>query len=92
MKRSISLWTACALVGFAALGCQKKPEIAFEEYGKTSAALPEVPNLPDDFPLPEAADSPNCLMRENAINSSKAEREFQNEIKKAEANADTQAK
>ena len=52
MKRSISLWTACALVGFAALGCQEKPEIAFEEYGETTATLPFVENLPDDFPLP----------------------------------------
>ena len=74
MKRSISLWTACALVGFAALGCQKKPEIAFEEYGATSATLPFVENLPDDFPLPDEADQPNCLTREQAINNAKIDR------------------
>ncbi|MBP3558557.1 MAG: hypothetical protein J6K20_12770 [Thermoguttaceae bacterium] len=80
MKRSISLWTACALVGFAALGCQEKPEIAFEEYGETTATLPFVENLPDDFPLPEEADPPTCVMREQAINGAKFDREL---IKKA---------
>jgi hypothetical protein len=93
MKRSISLWTACALVGFAALGCQEKPEIAFEEYGQTSATLPLVENLPDDFPLPEEADAPNCLMREQAINNAKFDRKLTEEAaaKKAVA-TNSQAK
>ena len=93
MKRSISLWTACALVGFAALGCQEKPEIAFEEYGETSATLPLVENLPDDFPLPEAADSPNCVMREQAINNAKFDRKLTEEAAAKKAGAtDSQAK
>lgn len=93
MKRSISLWTACALVGFAALGCQEKPEIAFEEYGETSATLPFVENLPDDFPLPEEADSPNCLVREQAIGNAKFDRKLAEEAAAKKAGAtDSQAK
>ena len=84
MKRllSLSLLTVCAL------GCQEKPEIAFEEYGETSATLPFVENLPDDFPLPEEADPPTCLMREQAINGAKFDREL---IKKAAKKADATA-
>ncbi len=91
MKRLISLLplllTACAL------GCQEKPEIAFEEYGETSATLPFVENLPDDFPLPEEADPPTCLMREQAINGAKFDRELTKEaaVQKADA-TDSQAK
>lgn len=89
MKRllSLSLLTVCAL------GCQEKPEIAFEEYGETSATLPFVENLPDDFPLPEEADAPNCLMREQAINNAKFDRKLTEEAaaKKADATA-SQAK
>ena len=93
MKRSISLWTACALVGGAALGCQEKPEIAFEEYGETSATLPFIENLPDDFPLPEKADSPNCLMREQAINNAKFDRKLTEEAAAKKAGApDSQTK
>lgn len=74
MKRSLSRWAVCALFGAVALGCQEKPKLAFEEYGETTATLPFVENLPDDFPLPEAADPSTCLMREQAINSAKLER------------------
>lgn len=90
MKRSISLWTACAFVGVAALGCQEKPEIAFEEYGETTATLPFVENLPDDFPLPEEADPSTCLMREQAINSAKFDRKLAKEAaaQKASSQAD----
>ena len=93
MKRSISLWTACALVGFAALGCQEKPEIAFEEYGETTATLPFVENLPDDFPLPEAADPSTCVMREQAINNAKFDRQItEKAAAQKAATVDSQAK
>ena len=93
MKRSISLWTACALVGFAALGCQETPEIAFEEYGETSATLPFVENLPDDFPLPEKADPSTCVMREQAINNAKFDRQItEKAAAQKAATVDSQAK
>ncbi|MBR4834134.1 MAG: hypothetical protein IKU86_07370 [Thermoguttaceae bacterium] len=95
MKRSLSRWTFCALFGVAALGCQEKPEIAFEEYGETTAALPIVENLPDDFAIPEEADSPTCVVREQAINNSKSDREFyrkERENAKSNAAAKSQAK
>ncbi len=80
MKRSLSRPAICALFGVVALGCQEKPEIAFEEYGETTATLPFVENLPDDFAIPEAADPSTCVMREQAINGNKFDREL---VKKA---------
>ncbi|MBR4975958.1 MAG: hypothetical protein IKY61_02805, partial [Thermoguttaceae bacterium] len=60
---------------------------------RTSATLPFVENLPDDFPLPEAADAPNCLVREQAINNAKFDRKLAEEATAKEAGAtDSQAK
>ena len=93
MKRSISLWTACALVGFAALGCQEKPEIAFEEYGETRATLPNVDDVPEIFEIPEEAESRTCAMREQALNGARSDRKFEAEAaQEAARNADSQTK
>jgi len=93
MKRSISLWTACALVGFAALGCQEKPEIAFEEYGETRATLPNVDDVPEIFEIPEEAESRTCAMREQALNSARNDRKRELEAaQEAARNADSQKK
>ncbi|MBQ7813462.1 MAG: hypothetical protein IJ387_03080 [Thermoguttaceae bacterium] len=80
MKRSISLWTVCALVGFAALGCQEKPEIAFEEYGETRATLPDVDGVPEIFEIPEEVEPRTCAMREQALNSARSDRKREAEF------------
>ena len=89
MKRSISLWTACALVGFAALGCQEKPEIAFEEYGETRATLPDVDGVSEIFEIPEEAESRTCAIREQALNNARSDRKREAE---AARSADSQMK
>ena len=89
MKRFLSL----LLLTVGALGCQEKPEIAFEEYGETSATLPVVDNVPEIFEIPEAAESRTCVIREQALNSARSERAYETNVaKKAAQNADSQAK
>lgn len=93
MKRSISLWTACALVGFAALGCQEKPEIAFEEYGETRATLPDVDGVSEIFEIPEEVEPQTCAMREQALNSARSDRKREAEAaQEAARSADSQTK
>lgn len=95
MKRSISLWTVCALVGVAALGCQEKPEIAFEQYGETRATLPDVDDCPEIFEIPEEVESRTCVMREQALNGARSDRAIEAKAaaeKAAVQNANPQAK
>lgn len=92
MKRLISsllLLTVCALIAFAVLGRQEKPEIAFEEYGETRATLPKVDGVSEIFEIPEEVESTTCAIREQALNSARSDRAREEE---AAQKADSQTK
>ncbi len=48
-------------------GCQDKPELPKSEYGKIVDTIPEVPNRPLTFKLPDGVDEENCHIERDIL-------------------------